>query len=202
MMIRVDLMRKISFYYEIPTLFLSRCVMWPRGYLSHPRSVCVWWSDTPACLCVQCRLWGWWCSVHTTRWDLFLHYIKGVFICVVFETLMLTREINDYVRKKQLIWIPAINAFVLFLLGFHVKYTQRYLFWSAYLSPSWEQILDHGFAVHTIQFESLFPPDECSSVVDCDINAQCLYDSSSQRYRCVCNAGYEGDGHICTTSRG
>ncbi|MPC47153.1 Stabilin-2 [Portunus trituberculatus] len=42
--------------------------------------------------------------------------------------------------------------------------------------------------------------DECNSVVDCDVNAQCLYDSSSQRYKCVCNAGYEGDGHICTTS--
>lgn len=48
----------------------------------------------------------------------------------------------------------------------------------------------------------LFPLDECSSVVDCDINAQCLYDSSSQRYKCVCNAGYEGDGRICTTSAG
>ncbi|XP_071534542.1 nidogen [Panulirus ornatus] len=39
--------------------------------------------------------------------------------------------------------------------------------------------------------------DECSSVLDCDTNAQCLYDSTSQRYKCECNDGYEGDGRTC-----
>lgn len=44
--------------------------------------------------------------------------------------------------------------------------------------------------------------DECNSVADCAINAQCLYDSSSQRYKCSCNEGYEGDGLLCTPRGG
>ena len=44
--------------------------------------------------------------------------------------------------------------------------------------------------------------DECSSVEDCDSNAQCLYDGISQRYKCTCNDGYEGDGKLCHSLRG
>lgn len=46
------------------------------------------------------------------------------------------------------------------------------------------------------------PTDECSSVSDCDANAQCQYDGSSHRYRCVCNIGFMGDGRSCTPVRG
>ena len=44
--------------------------------------------------------------------------------------------------------------------------------------------------------------DECSSLEDCDTNAQCLYDVISQRYKCKCNHGYEGDGRSCKSLRG
>lgn len=44
-------------------------------------------------------------------------------------------------------------------------------------------------------------PEGCNMYNDCDINAQCVVDSRVNRYRCVCNTGYDGDGKVCI-SRG
>lgn len=44
-------------------------------------------------------------------------------------------------------------------------------------------------------------PEGCDMYNDCDINARCLLDDRTSRYRCVCNPGYDGDGKACV-SRG
>lgn len=38
--------------------------------------------------------------------------------------------------------------------------------------------------------------DECSTLDQCHVNAQCIYDG--QRYRCQCSHGFQGDGKTCT----
>ena len=39
--------------------------------------------------------------------------------------------------------------------------------------------------------------DNCNTQNLCDINAQCVYETYSQRYICRCNPGFEGDGRYC-----
>lgn len=42
--------------------------------------------------------------------------------------------------------------------------------------------------------------EECRGSGECAANAQCIYDRQSQHYRCVCDAGYLGDGAIACIS--
>lgn len=38
----------------------------------------------------------------------------------------------------------------------------------------------------------------CDTVDMCHINAQCVFDDSTLKHVCVCSAGYQGDGLVCT----
>lgn len=38
----------------------------------------------------------------------------------------------------------------------------------------------------------------CDRVDICHIHAQCVYDDQSLQHVCVCLAGYQGDGQVCT----
>nr|CAD7444675.1 unnamed protein product [Timema bartmani] len=38
----------------------------------------------------------------------------------------------------------------------------------------------------------------CNILNNCDEHAQCLYDSESDEHRCVCDAGFTGDGNSCS----
>lgn len=42
--------------------------------------------------------------------------------------------------------------------------------------------------------ETCRPIDECNTAENCDVNAQCLFDSNSQRYKCQCMPGFRGTG--------
>ncbi|XP_064121496.1 nidogen-like isoform X3 [Macrobrachium nipponense] len=39
----------------------------------------------------------------------------------------------------------------------------------------------------------------CNEINTCHPNAQCVYQPSSKSYSCVCDVGYEGDGHSCSS---
>lgn len=39
--------------------------------------------------------------------------------------------------------------------------------------------------------------DGCNDLTDCDVNAQCLFSKTEQRYQCECNYGFYGDGRNC-----
>ena len=43
-----------------------------------------------------------------------------------------------------------------------------------------------------------FTETQCNQVNNCDPNADCRYDVRTERYRCECRSGYEGDGVTCT----
>lgn len=42
--------------------------------------------------------------------------------------------------------------------------------------------------------ETCTPVDECNTAENCDENAQCLFDPTSQRYKCQCLPGFRGHG--------
>lgn len=42
----------------------------------------------------------------------------------------------------------------------------------------------------------------CHESPICDINAECRFDSTSERYICICNEGYQGDGTTCYSMKG
>ncbi|XP_042869908.1 nidogen-like isoform X3 [Penaeus japonicus] len=39
--------------------------------------------------------------------------------------------------------------------------------------------------------------EPCNKRNNCNSNAQCIYDGYAERYKCQCNAGYDGDGYYC-----
>ena len=40
----------------------------------------------------------------------------------------------------------------------------------------------------------------CDVANDCHLNAECLMDERSNRFRCRCNQGFQGDGYFCSIS--
>lgn len=46
-------------------------------------------------------------------------------------------------------------------------------------------------------FSFLFSAFTCLEVDICHDDAQCVYDSDNDEYRCECNEGYSGDGENC-----
>ena len=55
---------------------------------------------------------------------------------------------------------------------------------------------DHNFLEYILTIHSS-DIDECTSDTDnCDVNADCINTGGS--FQCVCRAGYEGNGQVCT----
>ena len=46
------------------------------------------------------------------------------------------------------------------------------------------------------------PTVDCRQQDKCDINAQCVYNSQTDRHQCQCLSGFRGDGLTCTRSSG
>jgi len=41
---------------------------------------------------------------------------------------------------------------------------------------------------------------DCESHQECGANAHCQLSSEQNKYQCICDDGYQGDGQLCTTT--